>query len=279
MTGCRLVVTRLEAYADGEMAPDQVLEIEAHLADCRSCSARLQLEHATRKSMRRTVYAAAVPTDAFRERLSLQLRAAEAAEEQALTTNDGRRGGMLSWSSILPLAAAAAIALFWSKNANDHRAPAPPNKDATASVTGEPINVEQLLDDIIERHIDRSTPAVTEPTLLDRMEPEVGVPVHAPSLAHYGARWEGGSVVPIRNQRAASLRYRLDGHRMTLYVFNSERFPLNTRLKKRVVRDEPVYVGWKRGYAIAAKERRGVGYAITTDLGEDEGAEIVASLH
>jgi hypothetical protein len=66
---------------------------------------------------------------------------------------------------------------------------------------------------------------------------------------------------------------------MTLYVFNSERFPLNTRLKKRVVRDEPVYVGWKRGYAIAAKERRGVGYAITTDLGEDEGAEIVASLH
>ncbi len=278
MTGCRLVVNRLDAYADGELAPDQVLEIEGHLIDCHGCSVRLQLEHAMRKSLRRTVYAAATPTDAFRERLSLQLRAAEAAEEQALT-NDGRRGGMLSWGSILPLAAAAAIALFWSKNANDHRPAAPPNKDATASVTGEPINVEQLLDDIIERHIDRSTPTVTEPTLLDRMEPEVGVPVHAPSLAHYGARWEGGSVVPIRNQRAASLRYRLDGHRMTLYVFNSERFPLNTRLKKRVVRDEAVYVGWKRGYAIAAKERRGVGYAITTDLGEDEGAEIVASLH
>jgi len=281
MTGCRLVVTRLDAYADGELAPDQVLEIEAHLADCHGCSARLQLEHATRKSLRRTVYASAVPTDAFRERLSLQLRAAEAAEEQASLVNDGRRGGMLSWSSILPLAAAAAIALFWSKNANDHNSnvSAASKKDATASVAGEPINVEQLLDDIIERHIDRSTPAVTEATLLDGMEPEVGVPVHAPSLAQYGARWEGGSVVPIRNQRAASLRYRLDGHRMTLYVFNSERFPLNTRLKKRVVRDEPVYVGWKRGYSIAAKERRGVGYAITTDLGEDEGAEIVASLH
>lgn len=279
MTGCRLVVTRLDAYADGELAPDQVLEIEAHLADCHSCSARLQLEHATRKSLRRTVYASAVPTDAFRERLSLQLRAAEAAEEQAALANDGRRGGMLSWSSILPLAAAAAIALFWSKNANEHRVPASAHKDASASVTGEPINVEQLLDDIIERHIDRSSPSVTEPKLLDGMEPQVGVPVHAPSLAQYGARWEGGSVVPIRNQPAASLRYRLDGHRMTLYVFNPERFPLNTRLKKRVVRDEPVYVGWKRGYSIAAKERRGVGYAVTTDLGEDEGAEIVASLH
>jgi len=278
MTGCRLVVSRLDAYADGELVPDQVIEIEGHLAECNGCSARLQLEHATRKSMRRTVYAAAVPTDAFRERLALQLRAAEAAEEQASAAGDGRRGAMLSWGSILPLAAAAAIALFWSKDVNDHRviSPKPSNNAIAAS---DPINVEQLLDEIIDRHVDRSKPTVTEATLLDGMEPEVGVPVHAPSLAQYGARWEGGSVVPIRDQRAASLRYRLDGHRMTLYVFNSERFPLNTRLKKRVVRDEPVYVGWKRGFSIAAKERRGVGYAVATDLGEDEGAEIVASLH
>jgi hypothetical protein len=62
-------------------------------------------------------------------------------------------------------------------------------------------------------------------------------------------------------------------------VYNSERFPLSTRLTKRVVRNEPVYTGWKRGYSIAATERRGVGYAVATDLGEDEGAEIVASLH
>jgi hypothetical protein len=39
-----------------------------------------------------------------------------------------------------------------------------------------------------------------------------------------------------------------------------------------------VYVTWKRGYSIAAADRRGVGYAVATDLGEDEGAEIVASL-
>jgi anti-sigma factor RsiW len=120
---------------------------------------------------------------------------------------------------------------------------------------------------------------VTEPALLDHMEPTVGVPVHFPNLRQYGARWEGGKVVPIRNQKAASLRYLVDGHRVTLYVYNSERFPVGKTLKRRVVRDEPVYTAWKRGFSIATTDRHGVGYALATDLGEDEGAEIVASLH
>src|SRR5262249_22974968 len=154
------------------------------------------------------------------------------------------------------------------------------------------VNFEQVLDELIDRHIDRSTPEVTEPALLDGMEPQVGVPVHFPSLAQYGARWEGGKVVPIHNQRAASLRFLVDGHRMTVYVYTSERFPVAgspsassqvassaTALKRRVVRNEQVFTGWKRGFSIATTNRHGVGYAVATDLGEDEGAEIVASLH
>jgi anti-sigma factor (TIGR02949 family) len=275
MTTCRHVITRLDAYADGELAPEQVLEIEAHLEDCASCGTRLSLDHAVRKSLRRAVQAAAVPSDAFRERLVAQLRA-ETGRSEALPHLDTRRNAMLSWNSILPLAAAAAIALFWSARANEGRVAKVPS---THNATAEAVNVDQLLEDLVNRHIDRDTPAVTQPELLGELEPEVGVPVRAPSLAQYGARWVGGSVVPVRNQRAASLRYQLSGHRMTLYVYNSERFPLNTRLTKRVVRNEPVYTGWKRGYSIAATERRGVGYAVATDLGEDEGAEIVASLH
>lgn len=277
MSNCRHVITRLDAYADGELAPEQVLEIEAHLEDCSSCGTRLSLHHAVRKSLRRAVQAAAVPSDAFRERLVAQLRAETVRHEALPHLAAGRRGAMLSWNSILPLAAAAAIALFWSaRTNNDARvAKAPSVHNASADA----VNVDQILEDLVNRHIDRQEPSVTEPELLGEMEPEVGVPVRAPSLAQYGARWEGGSVVPVRNQRAASLRYQVSGHRMTLYVYNSERFPLNTRLTKRVVRNEPVYTGWKRGYSIAATERRGVGYAVATDLGEDEGAEIVASLH
>jgi anti-sigma factor RsiW len=275
MSGCRQFVTLLDAYADGELEPEHVLEIEAHLADCGGCSSRLQLEHATRKSLRRQVYAEAEPSAAFRERMLASLQAE--AERQAVAQLDpAKRGGMLSWSSIVPLAAAAAIALFWSRTVEkpQHAGGTTPNASMASTMS-----FDQVLDELVDRHIDRSSPEVTEPSLLDGMEPEVGVPVHFPSLAQYGARWQGGKIVPIRNQRAASLRFLVDGHRMTVYVYNSERFPVGTSLKRRVVRNEPVYTGWKRGFSIATTDRHGVGYAVATDLGEEEGAEIVASLH
>jgi anti-sigma factor (TIGR02949 family) len=277
---CKPVVTKLDAYADGELSPEQVLEIEAHLAECHACSSRLQLDHAVRKSLRRETYAAAVPTDAFRERLMRSLRAeTERAEEAAKEA--APRVSMLSWSNIAPLAAAAAFALIWKAlpHGSDAAQSQPVIPGVKQASVVEPFNVEKVLNDIVDKHLDRSAPAVTEPSLVDRLEPEVGVPVHAPNLLQYGARWEGGSVVPLQNERAASLRYRLAGHRVTVYVFNSEKVPFSTRFTKRVVRNEPVYVTWKRGVSIAATDRRGVAYAVATDLSEDEGAEIVASLH
>jgi anti-sigma factor (TIGR02949 family) len=285
---CKPVVTRLDAYEDGELSPEQVLEIEAHLAECHGCSSRLQLDHAVRKSLRRATYTAAVPSDAFRERLMHSLRAeterAETAEKEAAP-----RPTMLSWSNIAPLAAAAAFALFWKAQPGAKVEPPDPDGTKNASMT-QPFNMEQLLEDIVEQHFDRSAPAVTEASLVEKqIQPDVGVPVHAPNLLQYGARWEGGSVVPLRMEgtqvarseplKAASLRYRVAGQRMTLYVFNSERLPFSSRFTKRVVRNEPVYVTVKRGVSIAAMDRRGVGYAVATELSEDEGAEIVASLH
>jgi anti-sigma factor (TIGR02949 family) len=279
-SGCKPVVTLLDAYADGELSPDQVLEIEAHLAECHSCSPRLQFDHAVRKSVRRATYAAAVPSDAFRERIMHSLRAeterTEAAEKEAAAP----RSSMLSWGNIAPLAAAAAFALIWKAMPHESAKVSPtPTPSGMQVASVEPFNVEKLLDDIVEQHLDRSAPSVTEASLVDRLAPEVGVPVHAPNLLQYGARWEGGSVVPLRNERAASLRYRVAGHRVTVYVFNSEKLPFNARFTKRVVRNEPVYVTWKRGVSIAATDRRGVAYAVATDLSEEEGAEIVASLH
>ena len=277
---CRRVGALLEAYADGELDAEAVLEVEAHLADCNGCSSRLQLEHAVKKSLRRQVYAEAQPTDAFRERILASFQAEAEREAVVHLDESSRRGAMLSWSSIVPLAAAAAMALLWSAHTTDPSQSSRPsgNKNTMASVG--PASVEQMLEDLVDRHIDRSKPDVTEPALLtDRMEPEVGVPVHFPSLAQYGARWQGGRIVPIRNQPTASLKFLVDGHRVTVYVFNSERIQLGSPLKRRVVGDEPVYTGWKRGYSIATADRHGIGYAVATDLGEDEGAEIVASLH
>jgi len=45
------------------------------------------------------------------------------------------------------------------------------------------------------------------------------------------------------------------------------------------VRNESVYVGNRRGVSIAATEHRGVGYAVATDLNDDESAELVAAVY
>ncbi len=265
----------LDTHADGELSPDQAVTVEAHAVDCTSCGARLRLEQALRSSLRKAVYAASAPNTSFHERLAQSLQA-ERERLDSASHNVGRRGAMLSWSTIVPLASAAALALVWTASKEPRRANGP---TATVAAASTDMNIDQLLDDLVDRHIEPSTHAVVEPTELVRFEPEVGVPVNLPSLQQYGARWEGGRVVPVRNQRAASLRFRLSGHRMTLYVYNSERVPLKSKLEARVVRNEPVYVGWKRGYSIAATDRHGVGYAVASDLDDSENAEIVASLH
>jgi len=138
-------------------------------------------------------------------------------------------------------------------------------------------NVDRLLDELVTYHARETEPEVRELALFRQREPEVGLPLRIPTFQEYGARWEGGSVVPLETQRAASLRYRIGSHRFTIYVYDSNRFPLRARLEPRVVRDQPVYVGTRRGYSIAAAEQRGVGYAAATDLDDLETAELVAS--
>jgi anti-sigma factor RsiW len=116
-------------------------------------------------------------------------------------------------------------------------------------------------------------------TLLPDYDRQVGVPVRVPSLTRYGAHWEGVSVVPIRSQNAASLRYKIGGHKVTLYVYDSSRFPIEKRLERRQVGDTAVYVGSRRGYSIGATDSRGVGYALASDLNDAETAELVAALY
>jgi anti-sigma factor RsiW len=275
-SGCRRVAPQLEAFGDGELGADQVLEIEQHLLDCSACTERVRVNHALRVSMRRAVRSATPVMPAFQERIQRALRA-EAAREREVDTAVEQLGQhhSLSWRTVVPVAAAAALTLVWAASTGNSRSTAQRQSYTSASLD----NADQLLEELVDHHMSAQRPQVTEPALLSQLEPEVGVPLRVPSLKDYGARWEGGSVVPVSNQHAASLCYRVDGHRVTLYVYNSSRVPIEAKLEPRVVRNEPVYVGSRRGVSIAATEHRGVGYAIATDLNDDESAELVASVY
>jgi len=279
MTRCRGVSSFLEPYADGELSPDKIIEVEQHLEGCERCRAQVRLDASLKRSIQRSVRAAAPVTPAFMARLSAALEA-EREREAELIESEPPRPRMLPWRVTASLAAAAALVLVWGatqKNSANESAKGP-DQSVTDMNT---MNVDQFIDDLVNYHLQPQQPAVTEPAALEQFDPDVGVPVRLPRrLSEYGARWEGGSVVPIRNRRAALLRYHVGGHKMTLYVYDAARVPLESRLKPRVVRNEPVYVGWERGFTIAATERRGVGYAaVATDMNDQESAEIVASLH
>jgi anti-sigma factor RsiW len=187
---------------------------------------------------------------------------------------------MLSWRSIMPIAAAAAVVMVWAASAKNRTTDVASqglvhnNADMTS-----PASVEKLLEDLVANH-EKSVTQSDDQALLPQLEPEVGVPVKMPNFKPFGARWEGLSVVPVSNQRAASLRYRLAGHKLTVYIYDASRVPVRSTLQQRLVRNEPVYVGSRHGVSIAATERfNGVGYAVATDLNKDESAELVASIH
>jgi anti-sigma factor RsiW len=263
-----------------------VLQTEEHLVRCGSCHERVSLSQALHISTRRAVHSAALPSRTYEERVRAALAAERAREQAGRAEQDRRaqtdRGKPLPWRTVVPVAAAAAIALAFASNKSENkRASASSNVVSTQAGISSETSEESLIEELIKLHASSPAPQVTEPTLMPQLERRLGLRVQLPMFNQAGARWQGGSVVPVRNEPAASLFYHIDKHRLTMYIFDAERVPLrNTRvLKPQVVRDRPVFVGTKRGYSIAAIENRGVGYAIATDLDAQESAELVASIH
>jgi len=292
MSECRKVQPAVDAFVDGELSTERVFETEEHLDRCHGCQERVSLTQALHVSTRRAVHGATQVSPSFEQRVRAALAAERAREEadQPVPRVQAERSKPLPWRTVVPVAAAAAMALAFASGKTDgkrtliqtdnsqHPGLTNPVVAANAGANDE----EQLIEELIRLHASSPPPEVTEPTLMPQLEREVGLPVRLqPELNRYGASWQGGSVVPVKNQPAASLFYHIDGHRFTVYVFDAERVPLQKTnvLKARVVKDRPVFVGTRRGYSIAAVENRGVGYALATDLDTQESAELVASIH
>ena len=121
---------------------------------------------------------------------------------------------------------------------------------------------------------------------VDRFSGTLGVGLDRRQLRQpFGANFSGARmhVIEFRDpdiEPTAELRYTMQGHHITIYVFDPRRVPMRvTRLTPRVVRSAPVYVGRVRGFSVAAVENSGVGYAMASDLDADKSAQLVAQIH
>lgn len=281
---CRQMARCVDAFLDGELPAEQTLDAEQHLASCESCSEQVRFASALRTSIQHAVHQDAAPSAGFETRLAGALRAERERLLEAPVslppTATRRRTALLP---MLVAAAAALPILTWlDGHLRTEHAPLATGPDpsmlAQASMQGQ-MNPEQALEELVSYHAAPPAPQITEPGQFLRLEPEVGVPVKLPTLNQYGAAWEGGSVIPMRNQHAAIFRYRISNHPVTVYIYNARRVPLRGVLEPRVVHNQPVHVGERHGYSIAAREQRGVGYAIATDLNDDESAELVSTIY
>jgi anti-sigma factor RsiW len=276
---CEKLRSLWETFLDGELPARQMLELQTHLDGCSECSEIVAFSQAIRRSARQLVYEDAIVSDDFRERLRTALRA-EAQQESAQ-----RRG--LRVRRLLKhaprfgfgaLSVAAGMLVWVTFQSGAERALTPhAERELTANAA---LGPQELLDLFIDYHTAPPAGELTEPKLVPELERDVGVKVPLPSLAAYGAEWQGATLVRVpRTQPAAYLRYRTrDAHRVTLYVYNASRIPLHASLRPRMLREEAVYERSWRGYSVAAQLRHGVGYAIATDLDETRSAELVRAI-
>ncbi len=284
---CRRLERWLSAYVDAELDAIHSLEVEDHLADCALCTELHATLRATRCSLRRVLKATAPAS--LRERIGRTLE-----DEIQETQEDGvfharqpptpaatpaaeaaRAPRMIKLRYVVPLAAAATLALVLGASQlvrqNDEAiyaagSPIPATAATVASFDG-------LIDELVRQHIRPPPVETTDPEALHAFEPHIGVKLQRPRFAE--ARWVGA-----RMQRdAALLQYVLRGrHRVSVYMFDPQRVPLRaTRLHPRHVGSRSVFVGRVRGYSVAASERDGIGYALASDLTDDEAVQLLVS--
>lgn len=252
----------LSAYADGELDPGQAAALDAHVRACAACAAEI----GALRTLRGTLKRRAAPSCPSTLRA---LAAATVARERA--TRERSRSGRLAWpfASAVALAAAAAILLGARQRTT---------ATASAAAPVDRASVESLLDDLVALHARPLPPETTDPDDLPRFDTIVGVPVRRPSPQRFRAHFLGARLHALRERRTALLQYNLpNGHRVTFSLFDPRTLPVERAagLHRRVIHEHPVYVGRIGGYSVAAAEQSGVGYALATDLGDDESAQLV----
>lgn len=292
------------AYVDEELDAVHCLEVEDHLVDCADCSELVATLQATRFSLR-AVCAVKAPSS-LRDRVSRTLQVELAAEREEQTWLEDRPSAdrhatprhssvdldtgtsvrpppaqLVRLRFVVPLAAAATLALvFGAMRLKEAEEGATPEKVAAAdSASVDPMiysaaTLEGLLEDLVAQHAHPPPPETTDPEGVRRFDPFIGVRVKTPRFDSIEATYVGARM----HQRAALLQYVVrQQHRVTMYVFDPRRVPVRPRakLEERQYGARNVYVGHIRGYAVAASEQNGVGYALASDLSDDEAARLV----
>lgn len=282
--GCRYVERAVDAFTDGELSEERTLATRAHLERCPACRRRARERQALHDGTRHAVHDGSGVSRAFASRVRAALdherhEEADGRVRQRRPQAQRQRAARLPWGLLLLVTSfgvSLAVVVLSDPSATRQHAAAAANVSSASMAPG----VDAFIDALIEQHA-TSAPTPTSAEPLSQLEREVGLPVQAPpELERQGGAFLGARSVHFGKERVASLAYRVGGHRCTLFLYDDARIPLRRSqyLSPRAVGQRPVFAGARRGYALAAVERRGLGYAIATDLDVDAAARLAAAI-
>jgi anti-sigma factor RsiW len=270
----------LGAYVDGELDAPTLLDIETHLTTCELCQERVALDKAMRGTLKRVVRGDGAATGVAPQRNLEALRArakaamlAERARSDARAFDGQERGRLLGWRTMVPIASAAALALFWGGVRG-------PLSDAGTGQVRAGF-ADDLLADLVAEHSSHVPPQWTDAKDVRALDQYVGVPVRPASFERSGARLIGGRVLPVRQQHAAMLEYVIGSgpgqRRLSVFVYDPHKIQISgAGLAPHPVGTAQVQVGSENGYSVALTQHGGVGYAVASDLDADRSAQYAA---
>ena len=248
---CDQVVRFADAFVDGEFTGAERCEIEDHLGACDGCAAQVRTQAEFRHRIKQTGPKEIAP-DLLRQRIAQQL------SKNAVAARRKQTRRLLMVASI-PAAAALVIAAW-------HR----------------PIYPQAQLADIVRKH-SRNLPVEisgNNDAVKKWYADKVNFPVSPPrlSMAKGEVALRGGRLAQIGDHEAAYLVYDASGNKVSVFIFDPGDEALEVpRRQPMMIDNRPVYIDAERGYNVARYRDRGVGYAIASDLGEDDMLKLVSS--
>jgi len=278
---CQKLARLLGAYLDGELGPSKLLEIEGHVSKCEACRERVELDRAMRGTLKKVVRNQQLPDkNAMRGRMLAAMTAAKARAdvqdaEAPLAPVAASRPASLGWRTLVPLSSAAALAIIWGSVTHAPMRLQDGSANVRAAGPGDP------LAGFVEMHSRPWPMERTDAQGVRALEQYVGVPVRPSTFEKQGAHLVCGRLMPVRDERAALLEYRIGqgagAQRVSVFIYDPRKIQVSgADLTPRAVGTAQVRVGRANGYSVAVTQKGGIGYALASDLDADRSAELAA---
>jgi mycothiol system anti-sigma-R factor len=242
---CREVQGFLHAYLDGEFDEEERVAIVAHLQTCRRCSELVSFERALREKVRRSLSEDTPVPDTLRSRVHKALSQVEEPGESWTV-----RG--LRW--LIP--AAAAAMLLVGAVISKRQALRPANVLAESTIEWH------------RRNIPLDVKASSPETVKGFFSDKVPFAVRPPVFKQRQVQLVGGRFVSLREHAAAYLVYRIDGRRVSVFIFDPTVLPAEAQRHR---------VRWHqlRGYSVAVYSSGGTGYAVASDMAPEKMVHLI----